>query len=510
MAIPMLRPRGVSQAVCDMVAEGAQARESDVDPPVLLDGGVRWERDSFGEIEVPADALWGAQTQRSLEHFRISDERMPEALLMALALVKRACARANAALGLLDAAKAEAIARAADEVLAGAHRGMFPLVVWQTGSGTQTNMNMNEVIANRASELLGGGRGMDRRIHPNDEVNLGQSTNDIFPTAMHIAAAVRIREDLMPALRGLRATLAEKSIAFSDIVKIGRTHLQDATPLTLGQEISGWVAQLDHADEAIRRSLAALHGLAVGGTAVGTGINTHPQFGPRVAGLLAEETGLPFHCAANLFAALAAHDPLVSAHGALKTLAVALMKIAGDVRWLASGPRCGLGEIRLPGNEPGSSIMPGKVNPTQAEALAMVCCQVFGNDVAMTIGGASGNFELNVYKPLLAHNFLQSVRLLSDAMASFDAHCVRGIEPDTARIADLVGRSLMLVTALSPHIGYDRSAMVAKLAHASGVSLREAALALGYVTAEQFDQWVRPEGMVGDATARSPFAAHRA
>lgn len=510
MAIPMLRPRGVSQAVCDMVAEGGQVRESDVDPPALLDGGVRWERDSFGEIEVPADALWGAQTQRSLVHFRISDERMPEALLMALALVKRACARANAALGLLDAAKAEAIARAADEVLAGAHRGMFPLVVWQTGSGTQTNMNMNEVLANRASELVGGGRGTERRIHPNDEVNLGQSTNDIFPTAMHIAAVVRIREDLMPALRGLRATLAEKSVALSDIVKIGRTHLQDATPLTLGQEISGWVAQLDHADEAITRSLAALHGLAVGGTAVGTGINTHPQFGPRVAGILAEETGLPFHCAANRFAALAAHDPLVSAHGALKTLAVALMKIAGDVRWLASGPRCGLGEIRLPENEPGSSIMPGKVNPTQSEALAMVCCQVFGNDVAMTVGGASGNFELNVYKPLLAYNFLQSVRLLSDAIASFDAHCARGIEPDTARIADLVGRSLMLVTALSPHIGYDRSAMVAKLAHASGVSLREAALALGYVTAEQFDEWVRPEGMVGEAPSRSPSAAHRA
>ncbi len=507
----ILTPRSgdISQAVCDMVAEGGHVGESDVDPPAVPRSGYRLERDSFGEIEVPADALWGAQTQRSLMHFRISHERMPDALLMALARVKRACAHANAALGLLDAAKAEAIARAAGEVLAGGHREMFPLVVWQTGSGTQTNMNMNEVLANRASELLGGGRGAERCIHPNDEVNLGQSTNDIFPTAMHIAAVTRIRLDLMPALRDLRATLAEKSIAFSGIVKVGRTHLQDATPLTLGQEISGWVAQLDHADEVITRSLGALHGLAVGATAVGTGINTHPQFGKRVAKLLAEETGLPFRCAPNRFAALAAHDPLVSAHGAIKTLASALMKIASDVRWLASGPRCGLGELRLPENEPGSSIMPGKVNPTQSEALAMVCCQVLGNDVALTIGGASGNFELNVYKPLLAHNFLQSVRLLADAMASFDAHCARGIEPDTARIAELVGRSLMLVTALSPLIGYDRSAVVAKYAHANGVSLREAALALGYVTAEQFDEWVRPEGMVRDGAARLPSIAHR-
>ncbi len=456
----------------------------------------RLERDSFGEIEVPADALWGAQTQRSLAHFRISDERMPDALLMALARIKRACAHANAEFGLLEPAKADAIARAADEVLAGAHRDMFPLVVWQTGSGTQTNMNMNEVLANRASELLGGGRGVERRIHPNDEVNLGQSTNDIFPTAMHVAAASRIRLDLLPALRGLRTTLAEKSIAFSDIVKIGRTHLQDAVPLTLGQEISGWVAQIDHASEAIAGSLNALHELAVGATAVGTGINTHPQFGQRVAMRLAEETGLPFRCAANRFAALAAHDPLVSAHGALRTLAAALMKIANDVRWLASGPRCGLGEICLPENEPGSSIMPGKVNPTQAEALAMVCCQVIGNDVAVAIGGASGNFELNVYKPLLAHNFLQSVRLLADAAASFDMHCARGIAPDTARIAELVGRSLMLVTALSPHIGYDRAAAVAQYAHSKGVRLRDAAIALGYVTAAQFDEWVRPEGMV--------------
>ncbi len=498
MDILTSRTGRVSQAVGERTTEAGRPRESDVDPGGTPGGAVRRERDSFGEVEVPVDALWGAQTQRALANFRISEERMPEALLMALALVKRACACANAALGLLDAAKAEAIRRAADEVLAGRHREMFPLVVWQSGSGTQTNMNMNEVLANRASELLGGGRGGARRIHPNDEVNLGQSTNDIFPTALHIAAVVRTREDLIPALRGLRATLAEKSIAFAEIVKIGRTHLQDATPLTLGQEISGWVAQLDHADEAIVRSLDALQGLAVGGTAVGTGINTHPRFARRVVEILARETGVPFHCAANRFAASAAHDPLVSAHGALKTLAVALMKIANDVRWLASGPRCGLGEIRLPENEPGSSIMPGKVNPTQSEALAMVCCQVFGNDVAMTIGGASGNFELNVHKPLLAHDFLQSVRLLSDAMASFDAHCARGIEPDTTRIADLVGRSLMLVTALGPHIGYDRSAIVARHAHENGVSLRDAALASGYVTAEQFDEWVRPEGMVGE------------
>ena len=415
---------------------------------------------------------------------------------MALAQVKRACARVNSELGLLDVSIARAISQAADEVLNGAHADAFPLVVWQTGSGTQTNMNMNEVLANRASELLGGTRGLARLVHPNDHVNLGQSSNDIFPTAMHVAASTSIASNLLPALRGLRSTLAAKSAAFAGIVKTGRTHLQDATPLTLGQEISGWVAQLEHAERAIMASLDALHELAVGATAVGTGLNTHPKFGELVAAQLARETELPLRCAANRFAALAAHDALVSAHGALKTLAVALMKIANDVRWLASGPRCGLGELVIPENEPGSSIMPGKVNPTQCEALAMVCCQVLGNDVALSLGGAMGNFELNVFKPLIAHNFLQSVRLLSDAMASFDTYCARGIEPDRKRIAELLANSLMLVTALSPQIGYDRAADIAKHAHAHGTSLRAAALALGAVTESEFDAWVRPERMV--------------
>ena len=456
----------------------------------------RIEKDSMGEVAVPAAALWGAQTQRSLEHFHISTERMPQPLLMALARVKRACAQVNAELGLLDATTAAAIAQAASEVLAGEHPDAFPLSVWQTGSGTQTNMNMNEVLANRASELLGGSRGQGRRVHPNDHVNLGQSSNDIFPTAMHVAAAATVTYDLQPALRALRATLDAKASSFAGIVKIGRTHLQDATPLTLGQEMSGWVAQLDHADRAIGACVGSLVELAVGGTAVGTGLNTHPEFGERVAARLAAETGLALKCAPNRFAALASHDPLVNAHGALKTLAVALMKIANDVRWLASGPRCGLGELHLPENEPGSSIMPGKVNPTQCEAMTMVCCQVMGNDVALTVGGASGNFELNVFKPLIVYDFLQSARLLTDAMASFDVHCARGIEADRARIAELLERSLMLVTALSPHIGYDRAAQIAKYAHANAMSLREAALALGAVSDEQFDQWVRPERMV--------------
>ncbi|MCX7173351.1 MAG: class II fumarate hydratase [Proteobacteria bacterium] len=456
----------------------------------------RVERDSFGTIEVPADQLWGAQTQRSLVHFRISTERMPESLLMALARIKRSGALVNCELGLLDAALAGVIAKAADEVLAGLHPAAFPLAVWQTGSGTQTNMNMNEVLANRASELMGGGRGEARLVHPNDHVNLGQSSNDIFPTAMHVAAVCDITRNLLPALRALRATLSDKSTRFADIVKIGRTHLQDATPLTLGQEISGWVAQLEHADRTIAASLDALHELAVGGTAVGTGLNTHPQFGERVAARLADETGQPFRCAANRFAALASHDPLVSSHGALKTLAVALIKIANDVRWLASGPRCGLGELHLPENEPGSSIMPGKVNPTQCEALTMVCFQVIGNDVAISIGGASGNFELNVFKPLIAHNFLQSVRLLADAMTSFNEYCARGMEPDRRKIAEQLAHSLMLVTALSPHIGYDRAAAIAKHANERGTTLREAAVTLGQVTEAQFDEWVRPERMV--------------
>ncbi|MBW7899874.1 MAG: class II fumarate hydratase [Rhodocyclaceae bacterium] len=452
----------------------------------------RTEHDALGPVEVPVDALWGAQTQRSLHYFRISDERMPAPLLHALAQVKRAAAEANAALGRLDADIAAAIVAAADEVLAGGHADAFPLSVWQTGSGTQTNMNMNEVLASRATALLGGGR----RVHPNDHVNQGQSSNDVFPTAMHVAAATALRGDVLPALARLRDTLAEKSAAFADIVKIGRTHLQDATPLTLGQEISGWVAQLDHAGRAIEAALPALHELAIGGTAVGTGLNAHPQFGERVAAALADACGQPFVPAANRFAALAGHDAMVAAHGALKTLAAALTKIANDVRWLASGPRCGLGELRLPENEPGSSIMPGKVNPTQCEALTMLCCQVIGNDVALTLGGASGNFELNVYKPLIVRNFLHSARLLADGMDSFETHCARGIVADRQRIAELLERSLMLVTALNPHIGYDRAAAIAKRAHREGLTLRAAALDSGYVTEEDFDRWVRPEEMI--------------
>jgi len=456
----------------------------------------RMEHDSMGDIAVPTQALWGAQTQRSMLHFAISSERMPRALLYALARTKRAAAHTNRALGLLDVAVAEAIAQAADEVLAAKHDDAFPLSVWQTGSGTQTNMNMNEVLANRASEILGGQRGMDRLVHPNDHVNMGQSSNDIFPTAMHLAALSGLTDEVLPALNALQATLIAKADAFAALVKMGRTHLQDATPITLGQEISGWVAQLVHGQDAIERSLIPLLELAVGGTAVGTGLNTHPDFGTRVAARLAQETGLALRCADNRFAALAAHDELVSAHGALKTLAVALMKIANDVRWLASGPRGGLGELRLPENEPGSSIMPGKVNPTQCEALTMVCCQVMGNDVALGLGGAMGNFELNVFKPLIIHNFLQSVRLLADAMTSFDHHCAQGLEPDRVRIAELVANSLMLVTALSPHIGYDKAAAIAKHAHHHGMSLRAAALALGTVSAQDFDAWVLAQNMV--------------
>jgi fumarate hydratase class II len=459
----------------------------------------RVEHDTFGAVNVPAEHLWGAQTQRSLEHFAISTERMPEELIVALAEVKRACAVVNRDLGRLDKVKANAIIQAAAEVIAGKFRDEFPLSVWQTGSGTQTNMNMNEVLANRASELLGGMRGEGRLVHPNDDVNLGQSSNDIFPTAMHVASSTGVSKRLLPALRQLRATLNEKSAAFGDIVKIGRTHLQDATPLTLGQEFSGYVAQLDHADAVIVATMPGLLELAAGGTAVGTGLNTHPEFGERVAAELAQRTGLPFRSAANKFAALASHDAIVASHGALKTLAAALMKIANDVRWLASGPRSGLGEITIPENEPGSSIMPGKVNPTQSEALTMLCAQVFGNDVAINIGGASGNFELNVFKPLIAHNFLQSVRLQADGMKSFDEHCARGIEPNRARIADLMERSLMLVTALAPHIGYDRAAGIAKQAHRDGVTLKEAALALGYVSAEDFERWVQPAAMTGPA-----------
>ncbi|MBF0325659.1 MAG: class II fumarate hydratase [Alphaproteobacteria bacterium] len=456
----------------------------------------RPEKDSFGILQVPESHIWGAQTQRSLEFFAISDERMPAELISALAGVKGACAKVNAELGLLPAGKACAIVAAVQEVLTGRHGQEFPLSVWQTGSGTQTNMNMNEVLANRASEILGGERGLNRRVHPNDDVNLGQSSNDVFPTAMHVAAAVAVVTGLLPSLARLRRTLEGLTEEFATIVKIGRTHLQDATPITLGQEFSGYAAQLDHAETVLLGTLPSLYPLAIGGTAVGTGLNTHPEFGARVAAELASVHGLAFTSAANKFAALAAHDGMVAMHGAVKTLAVALMKIANDIRWLASGPRCGLGEISLPENEPGSSIMPGKVNPTQCEALTMACCQVMGNDVAVTIGGASGNFELNVFKPLIAHNVLQSVRLMADGMASFERHCVRGITANRERIGQLLEQSLMLVTALAPHIGYDRAAQIATRAHAEGLTLRQAALATGYLTAEQFDVWVDPTIMV--------------
>ncbi len=457
----------------------------------------REERDSLGPVAVGAECLWGAQTQRSLTHFHISTERMPVALLHAMASVKLACAQVNAELGLLPADKAQGIVAAAREVLSGALDDAFPLAVWQTGSGTQTHMNMNEVLANRGSERMGGVRGMQRLLHPNDDVNLGQSSNDVFPTAMHVAAAVEIVDQLLPALDGLQTGLQAKSEAFADIVKIGRTHLQDATPITLGQELSGHAAQLAQARQQVAASLSSVWPLAIGGTAVGTGLNTHPEFGARVAAQLAQLHGLPFVAADNKFAALAAHDGLVAMHGALKTLAVALMKVANDIRWLASGPRSGLGEISLPENEPGSSIMPGKVNPTQCEALTMVCAQVMGNDVAITIGGASGNFELNVFKPLIAHNLLQSIRLLADGMRSFDLHCVQGLQANRERIAQHLARSLMLVTALVPHIGYDRAAQIAKLAHQQGKSLTDAALSLGYATPDQLAQWLRPEAMLG-------------
>jgi fumarate hydratase class II len=463
----------------------------------MTNSATRTERDTFGPIEVPAERLWGAQTQRSLQFFRISSERMPPELIHALLLVKRAGARVNLALGALPADKAGAIVAAAEEALAGAHDGEFPLAVWQTGSGTQTNMNVNEVLANRASEILGGTRGEARLVHPNDDVNRGQSSNDVFPTAMNVAAAEATAQRLLPALRKLRETLSAKAENFAAVVKIGRTHLQDATPLTLGQEFSGYAAQLAHARAHIEAALPHLCELAQGGTAVGTGLNTHREFGARVAADLAAATGLPFVSAPNKFEAMAAADAQVNLHGALKSLAAALFKIANDVRWLASGPRSGLGEISIPENEPGSSIMPGKVNPTQCEALTMLSAQVFGNDVAVNIGGASGNFELNVYRPLIIHNVLQSIRLLGEGMASFEQHCARGIEPNRARIDELLERSLMLVTALNPHIGYDKSAAIAKKAHREGTTLKEAALALGYVTAAQFDTWVRPDRMIG-------------
>ncbi|BDB28973.1 class II fumarate hydratase (plasmid) [Cupriavidus sp. P-10] len=459
---------------------------------------VRMERDTFGEIAVPAAHFWGAQTQRSLQNFSISTEKQSPELIVAIAWIKRAAAEVNHELGVLDEQKARAIIEAADEIIAEKHPDEFPLAVWQTGSGTQTNMNLNEVIANRASELLGGERGEARKIHPNDDVNRGQSSNDVFPTAMHVAAAYGIVLRLLPALKTLRVTLDQKSKAFADIVKIGRTHLQDATPLTLGQEFSGYVAQLDQGIAHVESALPHLYQLAQGGTAVGTGLNAHPQFADKVAAVIGKLTGLPFVSAQNKFEVMAAADALVFVHGALKTVAASMMKIANDIRWLASGPRCGLGELSIPENEPGSSIMPGKVNPTQSEAVTMLCCQVFGNDVAVNFGGASGNFELNVFRPMIAHNVLQSIRLLTDGAQSFNDHCAVGIEPNRARIDILLNESLMLVTALNPHIGYDKAAQIAKKAHKEGTTLKAAALTLGYVTEQQFDEWVRPADMVGN------------
>jgi fumarate hydratase, class II len=458
----------------------------------------RTETDTFGPIEVESHRLWGAQTQRSLQNFRIGTERMPLPLVHALALVKQAAALVNRDLGLLETRLADAIAEAAAAVTQGHFDDEFPLVVWQTGSGTQSNMNMNEVLATLANERLGGRRGQKTPVHPNDHVNLGQSSNDSFPTAMHIAAAREIDGRLLPALRHLHGALAEKAQAFADIVKIGRTHLQDATPLTLGQEFSGYVAQIDHALRHVERVLPHLCELALGGTAVGTGLNAPKGYAERVAKEIAQLTGLPFVTAPNKFEALAANDAMVQAHGALKGLAAAFFKIANDIRWLSSGPRSGLGEITIPENEPGSSIMPGKVNPTQCEALTMLCAQVMGNDVAITIGGASGNFELNVYKPLMIQNFLQSCRLLGDGARSFRDNCAVGIEPNMPRIKENLERSLMLVTALNPHIGYDNAAKIAKTAHKQGKTLKEVAVELGLLTAEQFDQWVRPEKMTGN------------
>ncbi|MFI4928757.1 MAG: class II fumarate hydratase [Burkholderiales bacterium] len=456
----------------------------------------RVETDSFGPIEVPADALWGAQTERSRRFFAIGQQRMPLAIIHALAEIKRAAAEVNRDLGLLEPAKADAVAAAAARVAAGEFDAQFPLSVWQTGSGTQSNMNVNEVVASLASIALGAGLGAARRVHPNDDVNLGQSSNAVFPTAMHVATALQTRP-LLASLARLRTALRAKAAAFAGVIKIGRTHLQDATPITFRQEFGGYDAQLALAQDALRHALPATCALAIGGTAVGTGLNTHREFGSRVAARLAARLGEPFTVADNPFAALAGHEPLVGLHGALRMLAIALNKIANDIRLMGSGPRAGLGELRLPANEPGSSIMPGKVNPTQVEALTMVCAQVMGHDVAIGIAASQGQFELNVYKPLIAHDVLDSLRLLADAMASFAEHCVDGIEVDAERAATLLKRSLMLVTALAPHIGYDRAAHIAKHAHATGLGLREAAVAVGGISAAEFDAWVDPRRMLG-------------
>jgi fumarate hydratase class II len=457
----------------------------------------RIERDSMGEIEVPANVYWGAQTQRSLIHFRIGEEKMPRPIIRAFGILKKACAIVNYELGLLPKEKMELIVQVCDEIISGKLDDQFPLSVWQTGSGTQTNMNVNEVISNRAIEIAGGELGSKKPIHPNDDVNKSQSSNDTFPTAMHISAAEVLNHSLLPAVANIRNTLKQKSEEFKDLIKIGRTHLMDAVPLTLGQEFSGYVQQLDNAIERIHLVLPGLYELAIGGTAVGTGLNTHPEFAERVAKKVAELTGLPFVSAPNKFEALASHDALVFAHGALKTLAASLMKIANDIRWLASGPRCGLREITIPENEPGSSIMPGKVNPTQSEAMTMVAVQVFGNDAAINFAGASGNFELNVFKPVIIYNFLQSARLLADTCTMFNQHCAIGIEPVKERLEYYINNSLMLVTALNPHIGYDNAAKIAKYAYQNNTTLKEAAEKLGLLTEEEFDKIVRPEKMIG-------------
>ena len=457
----------------------------------------REESDAMGAVRLPAERLWGAQTQRALEHFRIGGQPMPREIIQALTLVKKACAMANRDLGALDSDKAQWIVTVCDEILAGRHDGEFPLPVWQSGSGTQTNMNVNEVIANRASQLSGKPLGSHQPLHPNDDVNRSQSTNDTFPAAMHVATYVALSGGTLPALQGLQTELSEKSRRFRGIVKIGRTHLMDATPLTLGQEFSGYAAQVDAAGRDLQALLPSLAELPLGGSAVGTGLNTPAGFDRAAVARLGTLTGLPFRTASNTFAAMGAHDTLVRVSGSLKAAAVALTKIAEDVRLLGSGPRAGLGELLLPENEPGSSIMPGKVNPTQAEALTMVCAQVIGNDGAVTIGGMRGQLELNVFKPLLARNVLESARLLGDAAESFRKHCVAGLEPNLPRIREHLERSLMLVTALSPHIGYDKAAQVAKKAHAEGISLRSAALQLGYVSDEEFTRWVDPAAMAG-------------
>lgn len=457
----------------------------------------RIEKDTMGEIQVPSDKYYGAQTARSLINFKIGGDRFPRELIRALGILKKAAALTNKELRTLSAEKADLIVKAANEVIEGKLDEHFPLVVWQTGSGTQTNMNANEVIANRAIELAGGELGSKKPIHPNDDVNKAQSSNDTFPTAMHIAAVEQIHHRLIPMVTKLRDALQQKSEEFKDIIKIGRTHLMDAVPLTLGQEFSGYVQMLTNGLERINAALPRLYELALGGTAVGTGLNTHPMFAELSAKKIAEITGLPFVTARNKFESLATHDALVEFHGVLKTLAASLMKIANDIRWLGSGPRCGLGEIHLPENEPGSSIMPGKVNPTQSEAMTMVCAQVFGNDVAVNIGGASGNFELNVFKPVIIFNVLNSIRLISDACESFTDHCVVGIEANVDNIKKHVENSLMLVTALNPVIGYDNAAKVAKKAHAENKTLRQAAVELGLLTPDKFDEIVRPEKMIG-------------